>query len=207
MTPAYKILAAGVNITQQVKDRLVSLRVSDEAGTKADMVEIVLDDRDGRLEIPLPGAPIMVFLGYKETGLVPMGLFTSDEVTVSSPPEQITIRAKAANLGGSIKGQKTRSWDKTTIGKIVETIAGEHGLTPRVADRFAAIEYDHIDQTDESDVNFLVRIGQDHDALVGVKGGSLLFSTKGAGLTVGGLAMIPRPVLAKGEVSLTFKLF
>ena len=59
MTPDFKIMAAGANITPQIKDRLISLRISDEAGTKSDMLEVTLDDRDGRVEIPLPGAPCM----------------------------------------------------------------------------------------------------------------------------------------------------
>lgn len=203
MTPDFKIMAAGANITPQIKDRLVSLRISDEAGTKSDMLEITLDDRDGLVEIPLPGAPILVMLGYAETGIMPMGLFTADEVTVSAPPEQITIRAKAADLGGSIKEQKSRSWDKKTIGEIVETIAGEHKLSPKVAEPFKAIKYEHLDQTEESDINFLSRIGRDHDALVSVKGGALLFMARGAGLTVSGLALLPRPILSKDAASWT----
>lgn len=203
MTPDFKIMAAGANITPQIKDRLISLRISDEAGTKSDMLEVTLDDRDGRVEIPLPGAPILVMLGYSETGIMPMGLFTADEVTVSAPPAQIIIRAKAAHLGGSIKEQKTRSWDKKTIGEIVDTIAGEHKLTPKVAEPFKAIKYEHIDQTDESDIHFLSRIGRDHDALVSVKGGALLFMARGTGLTVSGLSMLPRPVWSKDAASWT----
>ena len=206
MTPDFKIIAAGVNITTQIRDRLLSLTVTDEAGIKADMVEIVLDDRDGLIELPAPGAPLLVFLGYRETGLIPMGLFTSDEVTVSSPPATLTIRAKSADLGGSIKDQKTRSWDKITIGDIVATIAGEHGLTPKVAERFQPVMVEHIDQTDESDISFLDRLGREHDALVSVKGGALLFMGKGEGRTASGLPIPPRPVAERDTASWTLTL-
>ena len=206
MTPDFKIIAAGVNITPQIKDRLLGLTITDEAGTKADTVEITLDDRDGLIELPTPGAPMLAFLGYRETGLVPMGLFTSDEVTVSAPPATLTIRAKAAELGGSIKDQKTRSWGKTTIGEIVGKIAGEHGLTPKVSERFRAVKIEHIDQTDESDISFLDRLGREHDALVSVKGGALLFMGKGEGRTVSGLSIPPRPVLESDTTSWTLTL-
>ena len=206
MTPDFKVIAAGINITPQIKDRLIGLTVTDEAGTKADTVEIQLDDRDGLIELPRPGAPLLVMLGYRETGLLPMGLFTSDEVTVSSPPATLTIRAKAADLGGAIKGQKTRSWDKVGLVDIVQTIAGEHGLAPKVAQRFQAIRYEHIDQTDESDLNFLDRIGRDHDALVSVKGGALLFMGRGEGKTVSGLPIPPRPLLEGDTISWTLTL-
>lgn len=42
-----------------------------------------------------------------ETRLVPMGLFTSEEVTVSGPPDTRLIRAKRAVRGGPVKEQKT----------------------------------------------------------------------------------------------------
>lgn len=192
MTPDFKVIAAGLNITPQINGRLLGLTITDEAGTKADTVEIVLDDRDGLIELPTPGAPLLVFPSYRETGLVPMGLFISDGVTVSSPPATLMIRAKAADLGGNIKDQKTRSRDKVTIGGFVGRIAGEHGLEPKVSERFQSV---HIDQTDESDISFLDRLGRDHDALVSVKGGALLFMGKGEGRTVGGLPIPPRPVV------------
>ncbi len=206
MTPDFKIIAAGVNITPQIRDRLLGLTITDEAGVKADTVEIVLDDRDGLIELPAPGAPLLVFLGYSETGLIPMGLFTSDEVTVSSPPATLTIRAKAADLGGNIKGQKSRSWDKVTIGEIVSKIAGENGLSPKVAEQFQAVLIEHIDQTDESDISFLDRIGRDYDALVSVKGGALLLMGKGAGRTVSGLPIPPRPLLESDTGTWTLTL-
>ncbi len=108
MTPAFKIIAAGVNITPQIEDRLLGLSINDEAGFKSDTVEITLDDRDNAIELPLPGAPIAVFMGYEETYLVPMGVFTADEVLAKGPPDTITIRGRSVNLGGSMQEQKTR---------------------------------------------------------------------------------------------------
>lgn len=206
MTPDFRVIAAGANITPQIRDRLLSLRITDEAGTKADTVEITLDDRDGLIELPAPGAQLLVFLGYRETGLIPMGLYTADEVTVSAPPATLTIRAKAADLGGSLKDQKTRSWDAITIGDLVATIAAEHDLEPKVAERFAPVMIDHIDQTDESDISFLDRIGRDHGALVSVKGGALLFIGKGEGRTASGLPIPPRPMRQQDMISWSLTL-
>lgn len=206
MTPEFMVLADGINITPQIADRLIGLTVIDEAGVKADAVEITLDDRDGLIELPAPGAVLRVMLGYKETGLVPMGEYTADEVTVSSPPATMVIRATSAALGGSVKGQKTRSWDKVTIGQIVSTIAGEHGLIGKTAAKYANVRIDHIDQTDESDLNLLDRIGRDRDALVSVKGGTLLFMGRGEGQTVGGVPIPPRPLLEGDTTSWSLTL-
>jgi phage protein D len=206
MTPDYKVIAAGINITSQIADRLLSLVVSDEAGFKSDTVEIMLDDRDNAIEIPPLGALLMIFMGYKETGLVLMGVFTVDEVVAKGPPDRITIRGKAADLGGSIKEQKTRNWDDKTIEDIVGTIAGEHALKAKVAEALKSFNYEHLDQTDESDINFLTRIGKDHDAIATVKGETLLFVGKGEGKTASGIPMIPRQVTKSGELSWSMTL-
>lgn len=206
MTPDFKVIAAGINITSQIKDRLLGLVVNDEAGFKSDTVEITLDDRDNAIELPLPGAPLIVFMGYKETFLAPMGVFTADEVVAKGPPDRVIIRGKAVNLGGTIKEQKTRSWDDKTIEDIVGTIAGEHELEPKVADDLKPFHYKHLDQTDESDINFLTRIAKDHDAIASVKGQSLLFMPKGEGKTVSGIPMLPRSITKSGELSWSMTL-
>lgn len=200
MTPDFKIIAAGVNITPQIADRLLSLSVSDEAGLKSDQVSIELDDRDNAIELPAPGALLAVFMGYKESGLIPMGVFTADEVKAKGPPDTLTITGKAANLGGSIQEQKTRAWDDVTIEQIVAKIAGEHKLTPMVAKKLAQIHFDHLDQTDESDVAFLNRLAKDHDALATVKGQTMLFIERGEGKTASGLKMLPVPITRTGKI-------
>ncbi len=153
------------------------------------------------IELPLPGAPLAVLMGYKETFLVSMGIHTADEVVAKGPPDTVTIRGKAANLGGSIKEQKTRNWDEKTIEEIVGTIAGEHKLEPKVAEAYADFFYEHLDQTDESDLNFLMRIAREHDALATVKGQTLLFIGKGEGKTASGLPKLPPPVIKPGKLS------
>jgi phage protein D len=61
-----------------------------------------------------------------------------------------------------------------------------------------AFTYEHIDQTDESDIHFLTRIGKGHDAIASVKGQTLLFVNKGEGKTASGIPMIPRPITKSG---------
>jgi len=206
MTPDFKIIAAGINITAQIKDRLLGLTISDEAGFKSDTVEIALDDRDNAIELPLPGAPMAVFMGYRETFLVPMGVFTADEVLAKGPPDTVTIRGKSANLGGPLQEQKTRAWDDMTIADIVATIASEHALEPRVAERYRDFRYEHLDQTDESDLNFLTRLAQNHDAIATVKGEALLFIGRGEGLTASGLPMLPVPITKTGNLKWSMTL-
>ena len=190
MTPDFRIIANGVNVTAQMKDRMLGLSISDEAGLKSDQAEITLDNRDNAITLPNDlNVPLIISTGYKETFLLPMGTYVFDEVTTKGPPDTLIIRGKAANLGGSIQNQKTRNWDDVTLGQIVRTI--EHDLDPKIAQAYQDISYDHLDQTDESDINFLTRLAHDHDAMATVKGQALLFIGKGQGQTASGQPMPP----------------
>ena len=114
---------------------------------------------------PAKGAALKVELGYKETGTARMGSYTVDEVELSGPPDTLTIRAKAADMRGSLKQHKTRSWDDVTIAELVDSIAADHGLEAKVGDSIRAITASrHIDQTEESDMHLLKRLSEEYDA-------------------------------------------
>ncbi|MEJ2415749.1 MAG: contractile injection system protein, VgrG/Pvc8 family [Exilibacterium sp.] len=84
-----------------------------------------------------------------------------------------------------------QSWHELTLGDLITTIAARYGLTPRVADALATTAIEHVDQTDESDLHFLTRLGERFDAIATVKAGYLLFIPAGQVTTAGGLAIPP----------------
>ena len=185
MTPTYHILAGGKDITAAIRERLLSLRVTDEAGYQSDTLEIQLDDRDGAVDLPRKGAVLEVALGY-ETRTAKMGSYTVDEVELSGPPDRLIIRAKAADMRGSLKQHKTRSWHEVTLGDLVATIAAEHGLEPRVSETLAGVAIEHIDQTEESDMNLLTSLSKQYDAVAKPAEGRLLFVSRGTGQRASG---------------------
>jgi len=81
---------------------------------------------------------------------------------------------------GPFRSPKTRSWDATTLGKLVETIAGEHGYTPKVDPELGAIPIPHLDQTAESDMALLTRLAAKHDAVAKPVAGFLVLARQGA---------------------------
>ncbi|MFS4437837.1 contractile injection system protein, VgrG/Pvc8 family [Paracoccaceae bacterium GXU_MW_L88] len=186
MTPYFSIIAAGEDITTIIEERYLSLTLTDEAGLKADSLDVRLDNAQGEIAVPSEKADIEVSLGYREFGALPMGVYSDLEATLSGPPDQMSIRCASANISGSLKSQKTRNWDGKSIRDIVATIASEHGLKSVVSEAHAGFVYEHLAQSGESDINLLTRIGKEHDALVSVKGGTLLFVKKGEGLSATG---------------------
>jgi uncharacterized protein len=206
--PDFRIYANKSDISALVVDRLVELRYTDEAGMESDVLEITLADHDplNPIQVPPTGAELELFLGY-EGNAQRIGMFVCDEVEMAGPPNEMTIRARAApfdlSKGGltALQTQKTRSWPKDTkLGDMVAKIAKEHGMESAVAELLAAIVLPHIDQADESDLHFLGRVAKKYDAIVKPAAGKMVLAKVGSAKTVSGLSL-PVVTLAPGDVS------
>lgn len=204
MTPTFKILADSLDITARIQARLIDLKITDEAGIKSDVLTLSMDDRDGLVELPRHGAQLMVFLGYKETGLSRIGSYFVDETSVSGFPQALSISAKAANLtgedSGDIKSQQTRHFDNITFGALVETIAGEHSLTGKISAALAAVNFIHIDQTQESNLHLLTRLALQNNAVAKVTNDVLLVAKAGESKSMSGAVLSPI-IINKTQVS------
>jgi len=196
MTPAFRITHGGSDdITALIADRLLSLRVTDEAGVTSDQFDLAMDNRDGAVAIPETGAELMVAMGYAGEQLYELGKYTVDEVESTGVPRTLSLHGKAADMKATLKSWKKRNWDKTTLGKIVAAVASEHGLTAKVADRFADIAIDHLDQVYESDLNILTRLAEQYGGVMKPAGGFLLFVERGAGMTADGQPLPTMPIV------------
>jgi hypothetical protein len=212
MRPAYEILADDKRITDLIRDRLVSLNLTDESGFESDTFSMTIDNRGLKIAPPKAGAELKVSLGYIETGLRKMGLFVVDEYDRSGLPHQITIRAKSAWMGSgknksatvsgmetAMKAQRTRSWDFQTLETIVFDVAADCGLDPRVDPDLAGEVIGHVDQTNEGNANFLRRLAKERDAVFKPAGGKLIFAKRAKGKTISGVD-VPRVYLDTGLV-------
>jgi phage protein D len=186
MTPDFRIEVEGENITEIIRDRLISLMVTDQADTQSDRAEFALDDRDSKFALPRKGAILRVWLGYRETELLEMGKYTVDEIAHDGPPATLTVRAKGADMIDTLKVKKTRSWHQVTVAQMIAEIAASHGLKAKVDDKLGAELIAHIDQTTESDPHFLYRLANDRDAVRKIQNGYLVFVSKADSKTVSG---------------------
>ena len=183
-TPAFKILADGTDLTQAIADRLVSLRITDQAGQKSDSLEIVLDDRQKRLPAPRQGAWLKVWLGYSSGGRKPayMGSFGVDEIEFTGGKRSMTIKATAAATAPElVKEGRSQSWRSTTLGAVVQEVAKRNGMTAVVKGAQANIAIAHEDQTNESDQAFLTRLAEKFKATIKPADGKLVLLPRGSG--------------------------
>ncbi|UKE73229.1 phage late control D family protein [Xanthomonas graminis] len=184
--PAWRVVLDGEDLTARIAPRLIDLSLTEDRGGEADQLDLRIHDHDGKMSLPRRGVTLTVAIGWKDSGLVEKGTFEVDEVEYSGSPDVITIRARSANLTQSLRNRRERSWHATTLGAVIRGIAGEHGLTARVASSLAGIALPHLDQANESDANLLTRLSKRFDATATVKNGTLIFSPIGTGKTASG---------------------
>lgn len=192
--PDWRLVANTQDITDTIRERFISLSLTDESGMDSDVLEIILSDNDPANPIRKPpkGAELRLSLGY-DGKLVDMGLFVADEFELSGWPGEMVIRARAAIYGTSKTGkanlqtQKNRSWPKgTKLGDLVAKVAKDHGMESAVAASLKGVVLPHIDQADESDINLLIRLAKKYDAVVKPADGKIILAKRGDAKSVGG---------------------
>jgi phage protein D len=183
-TPAFRIVADGTDVTQAIADRLLSIRISEQAGQLSDSLEIALDDRASLMPVPRSGAWLRVWMGYSTNGQLPvfMGSFAVDEIELGKGPRSMVIKATAAQTAPTlVKEQRTQSWHDTTLGAIAEEIAKRNGLKLIIKGSLPEVAIKHEDQTNESDQSFLTRLAEKYKATIKPADGNLIITPRGQG--------------------------
>lgn len=194
--PAFRVTIDGKDVTERMRPRLIGLSISERRGDEADQLDLMLDDSDGLLALPRIGAEIRVEIGWLRgsgvtPGLINKGMFKVDEVEHGGPPDMVTVRARSADFTGGLKTRRETSWRDTTLGAVLNEIAGRNGLAPHISASLAARAVSLITQSRESDVALLKRLGREYDAVATIKNRALIFSGMGEGRTVTGKTIPP----------------
>lgn len=210
LTPIWRITVNGANVSDRIRPRFISLHITEDRANESDELELVVSDHDGAVQLPDTGDTIEVAIGWRAepmaapyrqigseelgfpVGLVDKGKYTVQAVEHSGTPDQLTIRARAADLIDSLRGLRDESWHDTTVGAIVTSVAKRNGFDATVAKEVATRKVKHADQLSESDASFLRRLAKTFDCLCTVKNGKLQFSQARAARTASGKAL---PVL------------
>lgn len=187
MKPTYRLTANDRDITDTIRQHLVSLSVSDSAGIESDTLDIVLADRRD-IRWPSRGAGLSFWLGYGDDPAF-KGLFMVDELDHAGSPDTITIHAKAMDRLNLGKDLKSRDWSGQSLGQVVSKIATEQGLIPAISDSLQSIVRNNFIQLNESDLHFLTRTAKEVGAIAKPKAGRLLFIEQGLSQTRSGNEM------------------
>lgn len=177
-----KITYEGVNISQDIAPFFVSMSYTDNGTGKADDLQIILADFEGKWKDPwMPNegdrirADILLHNWYREGDLfsLPCGTFQIDAVSFSGPPDVLTIQATSVPANSKIKTEEiTRAWEKVTLSQIAANIAEKAGLG--LLFEIDDISYDRVDQTQQTDLSFLNELAEKEGATLKVTSDQLV---------------------------------
>ena len=199
MKPNYIILADDEDVTAAIKERFISLTLSDNNGFENDTLKIKIDDTNNKVKTPRKGVELTVWLGYGND-LYNKGSFEVDEVTSSGMPETIEIVAKGSNINKSLKKPRQHTYNDITLGGILNTVATRNGMRAEISDFLSGINIEQFNQVNETDLNLLTRLSTYYDAKFKAASGVLLFFLKDDFKTTSSEALEP-VIINKRECS------
>lgn len=178
---------AGTDITDDIKPYLKSLTYTDDEDDLADDLKLELQDRDnvwlehwlaeaveaaagGKLSISAVIRPE----GWDNTNTLKTGAFELDSVNASGPPAVVSINATSLAFSASIRQtKKSKAWENYTLSGIASEIAAGGGMTC-VFESSNNPSYDRVEQTKQSDIDFLKKLCQDAGISIKVTDGKIV---------------------------------
>ena len=170
----------GIDITRNIAHFLLSFTFTDNAGGKADDISLSLQDKAGtwlRDWLPSKGDVINAAIvqdSKDRTQLLPCGFFTIDQIDYSEAPATFTIKCVSASVRKNMVQRKhSRSWENVTLREIIADMAAKNGLALFI-DAEAENHIARVDQTEQSDLEFLKEICSDYGLNVKIQEGRLV---------------------------------
>lgn len=177
------------DISAEITPYLKSVSYTDNMSGQADDLQITLEDRQGLWQsawMPEKGASLTVTLLAKDWAvegmpdMLQLGTFEIDEVASSGPPSEVQIKATSIPYSNTLRGEEhTRSWEKAELKTIAKDIADGAKLE-LLYDTQDNPTLDRAEQTEESDLAFLLNLCGDHGLALKVSDGKLIIFDEAA---------------------------
>lgn len=181
------VIFGGTDITNDIKPYLTSIVYTDDADDLADDLKIQLQDRDkvwlekwlteaveaaagGKLSISATIKPE----NWKKDGKLKTGAFELDSVDASGPPATVTISSTSLAFSSDLRQtRKSKAWKNYNLSGIASEIAGNGGMSCQY-EASTNPSYDRVEQTRQSDIEFLRKLCQDAGISIKATDGKLV---------------------------------
>nr|DAS31424.1 MAG TPA: tail protein [Caudoviricetes sp.] len=172
--PTFKLEASGKDITNTIRQNLISLSFTDKEGNESDEISFTLF---GIYAKPVFGDKLKLWLGY-ENELYLCGTFSVQTTSADYKANTTEVRATAVNFASPQKIKKRRSWEKTTVFEIAKKIATENKLAVKTSGQDQNIA--SVLQNNVGDLDFLYGLCFDYGFIMAVKNATIIIASKDA---------------------------
>ena len=172
--PTFRLEASGKDITNTIRQNLISLSFTDKEGNESDEISFTLF---GIYAKPVFGDKIKLWLGY-ENGLYLCGTFSVQTTSTDYKANTTEVRATAVNFASPAKEKRRVSWENTTLFGIAKKIASANALSLKTSgsdQNIASVIQDNV-----SDIEFLYDLCVKFGFLMAVKNDHIIITAKDA---------------------------
>ncbi len=185
MTRYRPFIEASVNgrpVSSSFYKRLNSATITDAPGQDADTCELKFDDAGNEIVIPQKGALLTVKFGFEDDAFFKMGVFRVEKSSIEGGEsgEFVKLSGRSADMREDIKEPVSEHFESTTVGGIVEELAGRHGFDAKVDGDLAGIAILYRARFNQSTADFLSRMADETGGFFSVKDGKFLFLRRGS---------------------------
>ncbi|EKZ9425987.1 phage protein D [Salmonella enterica] len=176
--PAWSLVYNQKDITHDVSPYVLSVSYTDKLSGESDEIQVELEDSAGRWRdewYPGKGDTLALKIGYAGEPLRDCGHFSIDEIELSGPPGQVSLRGLATSVTRAMRTKTSRGFENTTLAAIAERIARKHHL--QLQGQIEPLTLDRVTQYDETDLGFLKRIAGEYGYMIKVTHTHVIFSS------------------------------
>lgn len=180
-SPRWILTYQGVNITADVSTMVTEISWTRKEEHHSDEMEVTLEDRDKRWQgpwFPTRGDITTLQIGFDGETTTAQNTFQVDELELKGPPDTFHLKCIAAGITPSIRTPRSASYENQTLLQVASTIAASHGMTVVGAPQNINIQWMRITQRHETDLNFLHRLGREHNYDFSILGNRLVFISR-----------------------------
>lgn len=183
----------GQDISSAILPRLISLSISDKAGSSSDTISITVDDAGGLILFPRERAKIEVSLGSGDGGSTVAFRGVVDEVRSSGSRSGglvLSISGKGFDTQGKPKQPHRKHWDNKALGDVFGDAAKMGGVASvRVDEELASITRPYWAMQGESFIHFGERIAREVGATFKVANDVAILAKRNGGRSASGKAL------------------
>lgn len=209
--PRWILTYQGVNVSADISGMVLDITYSDRVGGAASEIEIALEDHDRLWQgpwRPQQGDLTNLLIGYCGEPLMPCGDFEVDQMELDGPPDVFRIRGLSAYITPAMRTRRSVAYENRTPRQIAGVIAGLYRLALVAVEGETEIAYARITQRNETDLEFLRRLAEEHDYEFSVRGAQMVFYPRSALEQLAPVVTIKRSdVTAFALVSRTHRIY
>lgn len=190
----FAVSIAGTDVTSRIGSDVMSIKIRRASGATADTAEIVLDDRDGHIVMPKPGAEVAISLGWRGGAFAVVFEGSIDDSPRSEGARGqgrvLIVTAKSADVRTAIKQPEEKHEDDASLDDVMGRWAKEAGLAGvRISADLGKIQRPYWSMNRESFIAFGQRIAREVGGTFKIMGDQAVMVPRSGGVSASGRAL------------------